>query len=282
MADTPQQKPLQAMFDIGDTDAEVVEGTGFEPGTRYTFTIEKMPQGKYMQYGAAKGGLFVLSKKCPEDLRNQYEKHPDQFEIFTHGEINGIQALVPGRDFEKFKPFLSRTLNIAWVYSNENGTKRLVFMQLNVDEKVAVNPTHPEWESRNIRIARKMGIEIPAPGSKEKFSLSFLHPGLTISAEVVMTRKKNDTKDRAELDIETIEPAEAAEPGTSPQRTLEDDIDPEIRANVIEHADGCKSVAEALKKIKAFLKEEKITDPKVLGQYTTAITKMKERKEICA
>lgn len=276
-----EQKPLQATFDIDDYEAEAVEGVGFEPHTRYQFTIEKPAQGKYMQYGAAKGGLFVLSKKCPDDLASQYQKHPDQFEIFAHGAPDGLQGLIPGRDYEKFKPFLSRMISVAWVHTTDGGAKRLVFMQLSADEKVAVNPGHPEWESRNVRLARKMGIEPPAPRSSEKFTLSFLHPGVTISSEVVMVRRKNDTKDRAELDIETIELTGTN--GEAPeQRTLVDDIDPEIRANVLEHADGCKSVADVIKKIKVFLKDEKITDSKVLGQYTTAITRMKASKEILA
>jgi hypothetical protein len=279
MTDQQTAKPLQATFDVDDYEAEAVEGVGFEPGTRYTFAIEKPPQGRYMQYGAAKGGLYVLSKKCPEDLATAYQKHPDQFEIFTAGEINGIPALVPGKDYERFLPFLSPMISVAWVYTNENDGKRLVFMTLNADEKVAVNPNHPEWESRNIRLARKMGIDVPVAGSKDKFNLSFLHPGVTITSEVVMTRRKNDTKDRAELDIDTIEPAGESKT-ESPQKKLEDDLDPEIRANVIECADGCKSVAEVIKKVKVFLKEQKITDPQVLGQYTTVITKMKERKEI--
>lgn len=274
-----ETKPLQAMFDIDDYEAEAVEGVGFEPGQKYRFVIEKPAQGKYMQYGAAKGGLFVLSKKCPEDLAKQYQKHPDQFEIFTHGEINGIQALVPGADFGKFRPYLSRTISVAWVHSTDAGSKRLVFMQMNLDEKVAVNPGHPEWESRNVRLARKFGIEPPAPGSREKFNLSFLHPGVSIDAEVVMTRRKNDTRDRPEIDIDSIELV-SADGEVPEQKTLNDDIDPEIRANVLEHADGCKSVAEVIKKIKVFLKDEKITDPKILGDYTTAITRMKDRKEI--
>lgn len=275
-------KPLQATFDIDEYEAEAVEGVGFEPGVRYRFTIEKQPQGRYMQYGAAKGGLYVLSKKCPDDLREQYQKHPDQFEIFTHGEINGIQALVPGADFEKFKPYLMKTINVAWVHTTDSGTKRLIFMQLNASEQISVNEGHPEWESFNVRLARKFGIDIPNPRDKNapKFNLSFLHPGVAITAEVVMTRRKNQTRDNAEIDISTIE-MDDAEEGASQQKIV-DDIDPEIRANVIEHADGCKSVADVIKKIKAFLKEEKITDPKVLGQYTTAITKMKDRKEILA
>lgn len=275
-------KPLQATFDVDEYEAEAVEGVGFEPGVRYRFTIEKQPQGRYMQYGAAKGGLYVLSKKCPDDLREQYQKHPDQFEIFTHGEINGIQALVPGADFEKFKPYLMKTINVAWVHTTDSGTKRLIFMQLNASEQISVNEGHPEWESFNVRLARKFGIDIPNPRDKNapKFNLSFLHPGVAITAEVVMTRRKNQTRDNAEIDISTIE-MDDAEEGASQQKIV-DDIDPEIRANVIEHADGCKSVADVIKKIKAFLKEEKITDPKVLGQYTTAITKMKDRKEILA
>lgn len=275
-------KPLQATFDIDEYEAEAVEGVGFEPGVRYRFVIEKQPQGRYMQYGAARGGLYVLSKKCPDDLREQYQKHPDQFEIFTHGEINGIQALVPGADFEKFKPYLMKTINVAWVHTTDSGTKRLIFMQLNASEQISVNEGHPEWESFNVRLARKFGIDIPNPRDKNapKFNLSFLHPGVAITAEVVMTRRKNQTRDNAEIDISTIE-MDDAEEGASQQKIV-DDIDPEIRANVIEHADGCKSVADVIKKIKAFLKEEKITDPKVLGQYTTAITKMKDRKEILA
>lgn len=275
-------KPLQATFDVDEYEAEAVEGVGFESGVRYRFVIEKQPQGRYMQYGAAKGGLYVLSKKCPDDLREQYQKHPDQFEIFTHGEINGIQALVPGADFEKFKPYLSKTINVAWVHTTDSGTKRLIFMQLNASEQISVNEGHPEWESFNVRLARKFGIDIPNPRDKNapKFNLSFLHPGVAITAEVVMTRRKNQTRDNAEIDISTIE-MDDAEEGASQQKIV-DDIDPEIRANVIEHADGCKSVADVIKKIKAFLKEEKITDPKVLGQYTTAITKMKDRKEILA
>lgn len=278
-----KSKPLQATFDVDDYEAEAVEGVGFEPGTRYKFVIEKPAVGKYMQYGAAKGGLFVLSKKCPEDLANQYQKHPDQFEIFTTGEINGIQALVPGRDFERFKPYLNRMINVAWVHTTDGGTKRLVFMQLNASEQISVNEGHPEWESFNVRLARKFGIDIPNPKDKNapKFNLSFLHPGVAITAEVVMTRKKNDTKDRAEIDISTIE-VEGNEDVSASQQKIVDDIDPEIRAIVMEQADGCKSVADVIKKIKAYLKEEKITDPKVLGHYTTAITKMKERKEILA
>lgn len=279
---TEVQKPLQALFDIDDAESEVVEGVGFEPGVKYKFSIEKQPVGKYMQYGAAKGGLYVLSKKCPEDLKQQYEKHPDQFEIFTDGEINGMQALVPGKDFEKFKPYLNRTISVAWVYTNENDAKRLVFMQLNVDEKVAVNPSHPEWESRNVRLARKLGVEIPDPKDKKtKFNLSFLHPGLTIMAEVVMVRRKNDTKDRAELDIDSIEPVEGgAEPA---QKKLTSDIDPEIQANIMELAEGCKSVADVVKKVKAYLKEQKLDkDTEVLGKYTSAIPKMRDRKEILA
>lgn len=278
-----EMKPLQATFDVDEYEAEAVEGVGFEPGTKYTFTIEKPPQGRYMQYGAAKGGLFVLSKKCPTDLQQQYQKHPDQFEIFTSGEINGMQALVPGRDFEKFKPYLSKTINVAWVHTTDGGSKRLIFMSLNGSDQISVNPGHPEWESFNVRLARKFGMDIPDPKDKTapRFNLSFLHPGVTITAEVIMTRRKNDTKDRAEIDIETIEVV-GSEDVSNKQQKLSDDIDPEIRANVIECADDCKSVADVIKKVKAFLKEQKITDPAVLGQYTSAITKMKGRKEILA
>lgn len=274
-------KPLQATFDVDDYEAESVEGIGFEPGVKYTFSIEKQPQGRFMQYGAAKGGLFVLSKKAPEDLVAQYQKHPDQFEIFTAGEINGFQALVPGRDFEKFKPYLSKTINVAWVHTTENGSKRLVFMQLNADEKVAVNPGHPEWESRNVKLARKMGVDVPPPGSKQKFNLSFLHPGVTIEAEVVMVKRKGSDKEYAELDLETITPA-SGESAAPAQKTIGDDIDPEIKMTVLELAEGCRNAVEVIKKVKAYLKEQKETDPKVLGNYSAAITKMKDRKEILA
>lgn len=276
-------KPLQAMFDVDDEEAETVEGIGFEPGTKYRFTIEKPPQGKYMQYGAAKGGLFVLSKKCPEDLANQYQKHPDSFEIFTAGEINGIQALVPGKDFEKFKPFLSKIVDVAFVHTTDTGAKRLVFMSLAAGGNLAVNPGHPEWESLPVRISRKFGYEPPAPKSKEKFNFSWLHPGITIEAEVVMVKQKNSDRERPALDIETIEVIDSeGKPAEAQKQIAEDDIDPEMRATIAEFAEGEKSVVAVIKKVKAYLKAEKIDDPKVLGDYSAAISKMKDRKEILA
>ena len=279
-------KPLQATFDVGDYDEETVEGVGFEPGVTYRFTIEKEPVGKFMQYGAAKGGGFVLQKKCPEELANAYKKHPDQFEIFTTGEINGQQGLVPGKDFDKFRPFLNRTITVAWVYGTDDGSKRLIFMTLNGSDKESVNPTHPEWESRNVRLARKLGYEPPAPGSKEKFRFDFLHPGVTINAEVVMVQKKGDVRARPQIDVETIELLDSTGTTADPQKTLPDDgIDPEIKMTIQELAEGCKSAVEVIKKVKEHLKNEKITaaeKTKLLGDYSTAITRMKENKEILA
>lgn len=274
-----EAKPLQATFDVDDEEYETVEGIGFEPGTKYRFTIEKAPTGKYMQYGQAKGGLYVLGKKVPEDLKSQYEKHPDQFEIFTSGEINGQQALVPGRDFEKFAPFMSKVIDVAFVHATDAGSKRLIFMSLNAG-KPSVNPKHPEWESKEVRIARKFGYEPPEPGSKEKFNFSWLHPGITIDAEVVMVKQKNSDKERPMIDIETIELVDASGEPVKAQKTLSDDINPEIRMNILEFADGAKSIAEVIKKVKAHLKETGEKDPKVLGDYSVAITRMKDRKEI--
>lgn len=276
-----EKKPLQAMFDVDDYDAETVEGIGFEPGVKYRFSIEKPPSGKYMQYGAAKGGLYVLDKKCPEDLKDQYQKHPDQFEIFTAGEVNGIPAMVPGADFEKFKPFLTPTISVAWVHTTDTGTKRLVFMQLNARGKESVNPTHPEWESFNVRLARKMGVDVQ-PAGKERFNLSFLHPGVTIEAEVDMVKRK-DGREVPAINIESITPVsgEAAEESQKKLPEKASDIDPEIRAVVLELSEGEKKVVAVLKKVKDYLKTEgKDKDTKLLGQYSEAITKMKDRKEI--
>lgn len=276
MAD--QQKPLQAIFDTGDEEYEVTEGIGFEPEVKYRFSLEREPQGKYMQYGAAKGGLYVLSKKCPTDLSNQYQKHPDSFEIFTAGEINGQQALVPGKDFDKFKPYLSKTISIAWVHATESGQKRLVFMQMSPNP--VVNPTHPEWESQIVRLARKLGYDVPEAKSKEKFNLSFLHPGVTIDAEVVMAKRKGTDREYPEIDVETIELVSGdSKPA---QQKIEDDIDPEIKMTVLELADGCKNTVEVIKKVKQHLKDSGEKDTKVLGMYSEAITKMKSKKEILA
>jgi hypothetical protein len=281
-------KPLQATFDVDDYDAEVVEGTGFEPGVRYQFSLEKGATGKYMQFGAAKGGLLVLKKNCPEDLAKSYQKHPDQFEIFSHGVINGQQALVPGRDFEKFKPYLSKIADVAWVHNTDSG-KRLIFMTLNLGDRMAVNPGHPEWESPAVRLARKLGYEPPAPKNKdgtpnkEKFSLSFLHPGLTITAEVLTQKRKGSDKETNVLDIDTIElVSQDGAPASKDQKKITgEDIDPEIKANVLDWADGAKSVVEVIRKAKAHLKETKAS-PDMLGKYSEAITRMKESKEILA
>ena len=277
-----QAKPLQATFDVDEESEETVEGIGFEAGVKYQFTIEKGAQGRYMQYGAAKGGLFVLSKKCPEDLAKQYQKHPDQFEIFTTGEINGQQALVPGRDFDKFKPFLTKTVSVAFVHTTESGQKRLVFLQMTSPEKPSVNSTHPEWESPAVRLSRKFGYEPPLPGSKERFNFSWLHPGITIESEIVMTKQKGSDRDRPALDIETIEIVSSDGKAEPQKKIAEDDIDPEIKMTVLELAEGCKSAVEVIKKVKAHLKDAGEKDPKVLGNYSAAITKMKDRKEILA
>lgn len=284
MSDEPKQ--LQATFDVDDYDAEVVEGTGFEPGVKYLFKLEKPPAGKYMKFGAAKGGLFVLSKKCPEDIAAAYQKHPDQFEIFAYGEVNGQQALIPGRDFEKFKPFLNKTLDIAWVHETESGSKRLVFMSLNAGDKISVNPGHPEWESPAVKLARKVGYEPPSPKNKdgspnkERFSFSFLHPGVTITAEVLRVKQKGSDKEREILDVDTIEPASSDGSAPDAQKQLESDIDPEIKMMVIELAEGCKTAVEVIKKVKTHLKDSGEKDPAVLGKYSEAISKMKVAKEI--
>ena len=279
-------KSLQATFDVGDYDEETVEGVGFEPGVSYQFTIEKEPLGKFMQYGAVKGGGFVLQKKCPEELANAYKKHPDQFEIFTTGEINGQQGLIPGKDFDKFRPFLNRTITVAWVYSTDDGSKRLIFMSLNGSDKESVNPGHPEWESRNVKLARKLGYEPPEPKSKEKFRFDFLHPGVTINAEVVMVQKKGDIKARPQIDVDTIKLLDSAGVVSDPQKTLATDgIDPEIKMTILELAEGCKSAIEVIKKVKEHLNKEKLAPAektKMLGEYSTAITRMKESKEILA
>jgi hypothetical protein len=281
-----EAKPLQATFDVGDYDEETVEGVGFEPGVPYQFAIEKEPVGKFMQYGSAKGGLYVLQKKCPEELAGAYKKHPDQFEIFTAGEINGQPGLVPGKDFDKFRPYLNRTITVAWVYGTDDGSKRFISMTLNGSDKESVNPTHPEWESRNVKLARKLGYEPPEPKSKEKFRFDFLHPGVTINAEVVMIQKKGDTRARPQIDVETIELLDSTGIVSDPQKTISDDgVDPEIKMTIQELAEGCKSAVEVIKKVKEHLKNEKLTPAektKLLGDYSTAITRMKENKEILA
>jgi hypothetical protein len=278
-------KPLQATFDVDDYDAEVVEGTGFEPGVRYQFSLEKGATGKYMQYGAAKGGLLVLKKGCPEDLANSYKRHPDQFEIFSTGEINGQQALVPGKDFEKFKPYLSKIVDVAWVHQTDSG-KRLIFMTLNAGDKMSVNPGHPEWESPAVRLARKLGYEPPlaknkdGTPNKEKFSFSFLHPGLTITAEVLTTKRKGSDREQNVLDIDTIEVVKSDGTPVAQQKLPGNEIDPEIKMDIIALADGQENIAGVIRKIKVHLKEEKKLE--LLGKYSEALTRMKDNKEILA
>ena len=285
-----EQKRLVPMFDIDDSDAEVVEGTGFEPGVRYTFTIEKPPSGKFMQFGQAKGGLLVLSKKCPEELSKAYHAHPDSFEIFAPGEIAGMQGLIPGKDFEQFAPYLSKIIDVAWVCNMETG-KRLVFMSVNAGGRQSVNTGKPEFESQAVRLSRKMGYIPPEPKNKdgtpnkEKFSFSaFLHPGVTITSEVVKVKQKN--KDGTEklvdkLDVDTIEPASAD--GSKPeaqQKIKEAELDPEIKMRVVDLAAGCKTTSEVIKKVKADLKAS--DELGQLGAYAAAIQTLKDRKEILA
>jgi len=278
-----ESRPLQAVFDIDDADAEVVEGTGFEPGVKYHFTIEKMPTGKFMQYGAAKGGLFVLSKKCPEELAKAYQAHPDNFEIFSPGEVNGQQVLVPGKDFAQFRPYLSKIIDVTWVHNLDSEGKRLIFMSVNAGDRLAVNPGHPEWESPAVRLSRKLGYIPPDPKSKEKFSFSFLHPGINIMAEVVQAKQKN--KDGTEklvpkIDIDTIELVDASGK-VEAQKTLPDSgIDPEIRETIKGLAEGCKNSAEVIRKVKKHLTESGETE--LQGKYVEAISKMRESKEILA
>ena len=285
-----EQKRLVPMFDIDDNDAEVVEGTGFEPGVRYTFTIEKPPTGKFMQYGQAKGGLLVLSKKCPEELTKAYHSHPDSFEIFAPGEIAGMQGLIPGKDFEQFAPYLSKIIDVTWVHNMESG-KRLVFMSVNAGGKQSVNTHHPEFESQAVKLSRKMGYVPPEPKNKdgtpnaERFSFSaFLHPGTTISAEVVKVKQKN--KDGTEklvdkLDVETIEPATLDGQKPEAQQSIkENEIDPEIKMRIVDLAEGCKTSSEVIKKVKAELKAN--DELAQLGAYASAIQILKDRKEILA
>ena len=238
--------------------------------------------GKYMQYGLARtdgrAGLFVMNEKKNPELAASYYKHPDQFEIFANGEVNGQQALIPGPDFEKFRPIMSKVIDIGWCYTTPDEGKRLVFMSVNSGDRLSVNPRHPEWESPAVRIARKLGYTPPDPKSKEKFSFSFLHPGLFITAEVLIVKQKGSERTRPQLDIDTIEVVSG---DSEPQKNIsEDDIDPEIKMTILEMAEGCKSAVEVIKKVKAYLKEQKVTDPAMLGHYSAAISRMKDRKEI--
>ncbi len=280
-----EAKPLQAQFDVGELEAETEEGIGFEPGTRYTFSIDKEPQGKYMQYGAKRtdglAGLYVMSKKIPADLFASYQKHPDQFEIFTAGEINGQQALVPGKDFDKFKQFLTPTIKLGWK-CKENG--RLVFMDLGDATSPRVNSTHPEWESVSVRLARRMGYNVPEPKingkpNPEKFNWSFLHVGVEISAETLTVKSKDPQyKDQIALDIDTIELL-GADGKVEPQtKIVTDDIDADLKIKILEAAEGAKTPAEIFKKVVA---AEKF-DSKQKASLLAAITRMKDAKEILA
>ena len=295
------QKPLQAILDTDDYDVEVVEGTGFEEKTSYQFVIEQPARRQLMMYGSPSSktatinghtyplsGLFVLSKKCPEELRNEYIMHPDQFEIMVPGETNGVQSLVKGKDFDKFRPYLSETLKIVWVHSNESG-KRLIFMDVDLNERVSVNPTHPEWESRIVKLSRKLGYIPPEPKNKdgtpnkERFNLSFIHPGLNIMAEVVKAEQKNKdgTKKLVDkLDQETIEVVTAEGKPQEQKELPANEIDAEVRMNIQEFAEDAKTVSDINKKVKAHLKET--GELNRLGEYASAIQILKDRKEILA
>jgi len=281
-------KPLQATFDVGEYDPEVGEGIGFEAGKSYTFVLEQDPKGTYIQYGSKRedglAGLYYLKKPCPPDLIDTYHKHPDQFEIFAIGEVNGQPAQVPGKDFDKFRPFLSKTLNITWVHTTSDGGKQLVFMPMSADDKIRISAdpqNHPEWDSAIVRLSRKCGYIPPNPKSKEHFSMDWLHPGLTIGAEVVMKKPKSGTgPERAEIDINTIEVVSTDGKAEPQKKIVEDEIDPEIKMTVIELADGCKSTADVIRKVKAKLKEDGKSE--LQGQYMTVITKLKDAKEILA
>jgi hypothetical protein len=279
-------KPLQATFDVDDYAPEVGEGVGFEKDTRYEFVLEQSPKGTYIQYGSKRedglANLYFLKKQCPKDLSEAYKKHPDQFEIFTIGEINGQPAQIPGKDFEKFRPFMSKTLDITWVYLLSDGNKRLVFMRMGADDKlrISVDPqNHPEWDSDIVRLSRKCGYIPPNPKSKERFSMDWLHPGLTISAEVVMEKQKVGP-DRAKIDINTIEVVSTDGKAEPQKKIVEDEIDPEMEMTVIELADGCKSTADVIRKVKAKLKDDGKSE--LQGQYMTVITKLKDAKKILA
>lgn len=277
-------KPLQATFDVGEYEPEVTEGIGFEEKTSYVFVLEQPPKGKYMQYGGKRedglANLYVLSKQCPRDISEAYQRHPDQFEIFTDSEINGQPSRINGKDFDKFRPFLVKTMDVTWVHTLSDGSKRLIFMPFKADDKlrISVDPqNHPEWDSAIVRLSRKCGYIPPNPKSKERFSMDWLHPGLTINAEVIMEKQKVGP-DRAKIDINTIEVI-GTDGKVEPQKKIvEDEIDPEMEMTVIELADGCKSTADVIRKVKAKLKEDGKSE--LQGQYMTVITKLKDAKKI--
>ena len=286
-----EAKPLQAMFDVGDHEAETVEGTGFEPGTAYTFSIDKEPRGQYMQYGKNRtdglANLFVLAKKAPEDLTIQYHRHPAQFEIFTAGEINGMQALVPGSDFDKFAPFLTPVIKVGWKCQENN---RIIFMDLGDAGHPVVNPGHPEWESVSVRLGRKMNYDVPEPninGKKnpEKFSWSFLHMGVKIKAEVVMQKPfKEGGKENPAIDIDTVELLDSNGEAAEPQKTIGDaDADNEMKEKIKELAAGCKTRSNVINKVREFIKSQKLNkadESAMLGEYSQMIGKMHDQKQI--
>jgi len=270
-----EAKPLQATFDT-DEEVETVEATGFERGTAYTLVMERAPTGKYMQYGAKRtdglAGLYVLGNKVPKELKADYQQHPDRFEIFRSGEINGQQALVPGSDFDKFKPFLTRTMKVAWK-CEENG--RLIFMDL--PYVPVVNPSHPEWENISAKLARKMSHDLKA---KESFSWSFLHPGVRIKAEIVMKQIKGTDKENPEIDIDTVT---LADEESKPQKTIAPELDPEMSAIVLECSDGAKNIAGIIQKVKKYLKENDMeAGPEIIGKYMAVASAMKSSGMILA
>ena len=267
-----EAKPLQAVFDIGNEEVDVEEGTGFEPRVEYTFSLDREARGTYMTYGKTPkpvtvgerkftpAGLYVLGKKIPVELHAEYFSHPDQFEIFTPGVVNGQQVLIPGRDFEKFKPFLTQRVHAGWK-CKENG--RLVFMDLALPFKV--NPGHPEFENDVTHLARKLGYEPPVAKingkpNPEKANLGFLHAGIEIIAEIVTIKSNNPQyKDTIAIDIDTIKIV-GAEGRTSPQAKISiDDIDAELQMQIEEAAEGCTKESEVFKKMKDDAAAEKKT-----------------------
>ena len=80
------------------------------------------------------------------------------------------------------------------------------------------------------------------------------------------------------LDRDNIEVVSGEGKIESQKKIAGDEIDPEIKANVMDLAEGCKTVVEVIRKVKAHLKEAK--QPELLGKYSEAITRLKESKEI--
>ena len=289
-----EAKPLQATFDIDGEEFDVEEGVGFSPDETYTFTLDREPTGKFMMYGKTPkpitveghtfipAGLLVLGKKIPKELHIEYLSHPDQFEIFTPGVVNGQQQLVPGKDFEKFRPYMSQVINIGWKCV-ENG--RLVFQQLSMPFRV--NPSHPEFENDATALARKFGYEPPqakinGKPNPEKATLSWLHPGVGIKAKTYMIKSKDPAyRDTVAIDIDSIELV-GGEDRTSPQATITtDDIDADLKVSIMEAAEGCSKPAEVFKKIVDEAKKEKRTFTSAQKtDLLAAINRMKDAKEI--